>query len=76
MVEKLISLEKISLPDFLGIENKNMELLRTQFPKSKIISRGEEIKLKGSTRDLIKISEVIEILFNTIISMEKLRKKM
>lgn len=62
MVEKLISLENISLPDFLGVENKNMELLRTQFPKSKIISRGEEIKLKGSTRDLIKISEVIENL--------------
>lgn len=62
MVEKLISLENISLPDFLGVENKNMELLKTKFPKSKIISRGEEIKLKGSTRDLIKISEVIQNL--------------
>ncbi len=62
MVEKLISLENISLPDFLGVENKNMDLLKIKFPKSKIISRGEEIKLKGNTRDLIKISEVVNNL--------------
>lgn len=62
MVEKLISLDNISLPDFLGVENKNMEALKKKFPKSKIISRGEEIKLKGTTQDLIKISEVLENL--------------
>lgn len=62
MVEKLISLDNISLPDFLGVENKNIEALKKKFPKSKIISRGEEIKLKGSTRDLIKITEVLENL--------------
>lgn len=62
MVEKLISLNNISLPDFLGVENKNIEVLKKKFPKSKIISRGEEIKLKGSTRDLIKITEVLENL--------------
>jgi len=62
LVEKLISLDNVSLPDFLGAENKNMEALKERFPKSKIITRGDEIKLKGSTQDLIKISEVIENL--------------
>ena len=62
MVEKLISLEDVSLPDFLGVENKNIEVLKDSFPKSKIISRGDEIKLKGSTQDLIKISEVLNDL--------------
>jgi phosphate starvation-inducible protein PhoH and related proteins len=62
LVEKLISLDNISLPDFLGVENKNIEALKEKFPKSKIISRGEEIKLKGSTRDLIKITEVLDNL--------------
>lgn len=62
MVEKLISLDNISLPDFLGIENRNIETLKENFPKSKIISRGEEIKLKGTTRELIKITEVLNNL--------------
>lgn len=64
MVEKLISLENISLPDFLGVGNKNMELLKRKFPNSKVITRGDEIKLKGSTRDLIKLSEVINNLIS------------
>ena len=62
MVEKLISLDNISLPDFFGVENKNIEELKVKFPKCTIISRGEEIKLKGATRDLIKLSEVIDNL--------------
>ncbi len=64
MVEKLISLDNISLPDFLGVGNKNIELIKEKFPNSTIISRGEEIKLKGSTQDLIKISEVLQNLID------------
>lgn len=64
LVEKLISLDNISLPDFLGVENKNIEELKLKFPKCKIISRGEEIKLKGSTQDLIKLSEIIDNLIH------------
>ncbi len=62
MVEKLILLDNISLPDFFGVGNKNIEALKEKFPHSTIISRGEEIKLKGSTQDLIKISEVLQNL--------------
>lgn len=62
MVEKLISLENISLPDFLGVGNKNIKVLKDKFSNSTIISRGEEIKLKGTTQDLIKISEIIQDL--------------
>lgn len=64
LVEKLISLDNISLPDFLGVENRNIEELKLKFPKCKIISRGEEIKLKGSTQDLIKLSEIIDNLIH------------
>lgn len=64
MVEKLISLHDVSLPDFLGVENKNIEVLKESFPKSKIISRGDEIKLRGATSELVKISEIIQDLIN------------
>ena len=62
MVEKLITLDNISLVDFLGFENKNIEQVATAFPKSKIISRGNEIQIKGSTAEVLKINDVLNSL--------------
>jgi phosphate starvation-inducible PhoH-like protein len=45
LVEKTITLENISLIDFLGVDNKIIKELGSAFPKSKIISRGDEIKM-------------------------------
>ncbi len=59
MVEKVITLENVSLIDFLGIENVNIQELATAFPKSKIISRGNEIRIKGSTPEILKINEIL-----------------
>ncbi len=46
MIEKTVTLENISLIDFLGIENKTIDTLSAAFPKSKIVSRGNEILIK------------------------------
>ena len=62
MVEKVITLERISLPDFLGVENKNIGHLARAFPESKIISRGNEIQLKGSTTDILRIQDILNSL--------------
>jgi len=59
LVEKVITLENISLPDFLGIENKNIGKLATAFPKTKIISRGNEIQLKGTSNEIIKVQDIL-----------------
>jgi len=59
LVEKVITLENVSLIDFLGIENANIQELATAFPKSKIISRGNEIRIKGSTPEILKINEIL-----------------
>jgi phosphate starvation-inducible protein PhoH and related proteins len=59
LVERVITLDKISLPDFLGVENKNIGQLANAFPKSKIISRGNEIQLKGSSNEILKISDIL-----------------
>ena len=59
MVERVISLDNISLPDFLGVENKNIGQLAHAFPKSKIISRGNEIQLKGSSNEILQISDIL-----------------
>lgn len=62
MIEKVVTLENISLIDFLGIENKNIESLAAAFPRSKIVSRGSEILIKGSTAEIIQIQDVLTSL--------------
>lgn len=62
MVEKIILLEDIALTDFLGIENVNIKEVAQAFPQSKIIARGNEIRLKGSTPEIMKLNELFEAL--------------
>ena len=62
MIEKTITLQNISLPDFLGIENKNVNELAHAFPRSKIISRGNEIVVKGESTDIVQITDILNSL--------------
>lgn len=48
--------------DFLGIENKNMNELAHAFPRSKIISRGNEIVVKGESTDIVQITDILNSL--------------
>jgi len=58
-VEKSINLENIALPEFLGVQNQNINAIATEFPTCKIVSRGSVIGLKGKPSEIIKINEVI-----------------
>lgn len=62
MVEKVITLDNVSLIDFLGVENHNIKEVAAAFPMSKIISRGNEIRIKGTTPDITRISDILESL--------------
>jgi phosphate starvation-inducible protein PhoH and related proteins len=62
LIEKIITLENIPLLEFLGIENRNINELAQAFPKSKIISRGNEILVQGETPDILQITEIISSL--------------
>ena len=64
MLEKIITLENMSLVDFLGTENKNIKEIASAFPDSKIISRGNEIKIQGSAPQILKINEILNSLFD------------
>jgi phosphate starvation-inducible PhoH-like protein len=64
LVEKIITLENISLLDFLGVENQNISELSNHFPSSKIISRGNEIRIKGQSKEIIRINDILNSLLN------------
>ncbi|GAB3496724.1 PhoH family protein [Spirosoma knui] len=62
MVEKVITLDNISLIDFLGVENNTIREVAAAFPMSKIISRGNEIRIKGTTPEISRISDIMDSL--------------
>lgn len=62
MIEKVVNLDNISLIDFLGVENKNIDSLAAAFPKSRIVSRGNQIVLKGSTSEIVQIDDILTSL--------------
>jgi phosphate starvation-inducible PhoH-like protein len=62
MIEKTITLEDIALTDFLGVENRNINVVSGAFPKSRIISRGNEIQIKGEAEEVIRIGDILETL--------------
>ncbi len=64
LIEKTITLEDIPLTDFLGVENKNISQLASAFPKSKIISRGNEILVKGEAPDILQITDILNSLMD------------
>jgi phosphate starvation-inducible PhoH-like protein len=64
LIEKVVNLENISLIDFLGVENKNIDSLAAAFPKSRIVSRGNQIVLKGSTSEIIQINDILNSLID------------
>ncbi len=62
LVEKVITLENVSLIEFLGVENHNIKQVAAAFPMSKIISRGNEIRIKGTTPEISRISDILDSL--------------
>lgn len=64
MVEKVIALDNISLLDFLGVENRNINQVAAAFPQSRIVSRGNEIRIKGTATEIIKINEILQALID------------
>ncbi len=71
MVEKIIDLYNIELVSFLGVKNKNIQELETAFPKTKIVSRGNKISIKGNKTQIIEVESIINSL---LIHFEKFGK--
>jgi phosphate starvation-inducible PhoH-like protein len=62
LIEKVVTLDNISLIDFLGVENKTIDTLSAAFPKTRIVSRGNQILLKGSTEEIVQVSDILNSL--------------
>lgn len=48
--------------DFLGVGNENIKEVAAAFPKSKIVSRGNELLIRGSASEIIQINDIVQSL--------------
>lgn len=62
MIEQVIILENIDPVIFFGINNANIQLLKSFFPKLRIIARGNVIKVSGNAEDIPFFEEKIREL--------------
>lgn len=62
MIEQIIILEHIDPVVFFGINNVNIQLLKTLFPKLRIVARGNAIKVTGNAEDVPLFEEKIREL--------------
>lgn len=62
MIEQVIILENIDPVIFFGINNANIQLLKSFFPKLRIIARGNVIKVSGNAEDVPFFEEKIREL--------------
>ena len=62
MIEKTIYLEGLNPVDFFGINNVRFNRIRQNFPKLKITSRGDEIKVNGEDAEIVVFQSKISAL--------------
>ena len=64
MEEKVIKIDSIDPKDFFGPQNKNIKVLKNNFPNVKIVARGSQIKAYGNSQDLSELEIRIHKIIN------------
>ena len=64
MEEKVIKIENIDPKDFFGPQNKNIKVLKSNFPNVKIVARGSQIKAYGNSEDLSELEIRVRRIIN------------
>jgi len=62
MNEKIINLSSVNPVEIYGINDKNLNLIKSFFPKLKIIARGDMVKAIGNENDLVEFEEKFDLL--------------
>jgi len=66
MIEKKIYLEGIDPVKLFGINNKRFDKIVKNFPKIKVVSRGDELNIKGEEKEINLFEETLTLLIDYI----------
>ncbi|MGY6648915.1 PhoH family protein [Wenyingzhuangia sp. IMCC45574] len=72
MNERLITLEDVNPIDFFGTNNANIDLIKSYYPKLKLVVRGNVIKAYGEAVLLDEFEKRIQMLESFLIKYNKL----
>jgi phosphate starvation-inducible PhoH-like protein len=72
MTEKVIYLEGIEPVNIYGVKNSRLEILKSFYPKLKIVARGDEIKVKGEEQLINEIEEKIQLITEYFLKFKKI----
>jgi phosphate starvation-inducible PhoH-like protein len=75
MTEKEIYLDSVSLVDLYGVNDVNANKIKQLFPKLKIITRGEVIKVMGAEEDIEQFEQLIHDLLNQLKKYNKISEE-
>lgn len=62
MIEKVLELNSVNPLDIYGVNNKKLEFISKFFPKLKIISRGNELKIFGEEEIIEQFEKKIDLI--------------
>ena len=71
MKEYIFTIDFIDPVEFFGVNNNKIKILQQAFPNTRILGRGNEIKIIGEGEDLLQLQEILQTL---VIYAEKFDK--
>lgn len=66
MNDLVFTIDNVSPIDFLGANDEFLKMIVEEFPKSRIIPRGNELIIKSTTEDLIMIQDILNGMLDYI----------
>ncbi|MBP1645440.1 MAG: PhoH family protein [Bacteroidetes bacterium] len=76
MKEKVIELNDLSLVDFFGVNEKNLNFLSILYPNVQLIQRGDKLKIMGKEKHIEEFDKAFKELLNIYHSEGKMNEKM
>jgi len=70
--EKSYLIEDVDPMELLGVNNQNLKLLQSQFPKLKIVSRGQELTILGDEQEINHFEHKLDQMIDHIRKFGKL----
>lgn len=72
MVEKTIEISEVDPVELFGVNENKLKLIREQFPKLKIVSRGGKVKAIGSEKDIGVFESKLQLLISHLLKFKRL----
>lgn len=72
MKEYIFTIDFIDPVEFFGVNNNKIRILQQAFPNTRILGRGDEIKIIGEGEDLLKLQTLLQTLVTYAEKYDKL----